>query len=454
MAWSREETIGRDEMRRIQLGKLQKKVGYIYERNAVYRKWLDNAGVKPGAIGSLDDMRRLPFTTKQHIRDQYPFGLFCASMEDIVEFHATSGTTGKPVVVPYTRNDIELWTEVMARACTGAGITKNDIVQNIYGYGLFTGGLGTHYGAIRVGATVLPMSGGNSQRQIMLMQDLGSTVVTATPSFLMHLHEVGEQMGVDFKKMKLRIGLFGAEPWSESMRLAIEEKFGLKACDMYGLTEMIGPGVSFECHEIRNGLHVNEDFFYPEVINPETCEPLPPGEKGELVLTTIGNEGMPLLRYRTRDITRLIHDRCACGRTLVRMERISGRTDDMLIIRGVNFFPSQVESIILKREGVSPHYMVVVDRQGSMDEVEVRIEVTEEFMAKAGADVLKGSEKEILKDVATARKKIDNLKRDIKDIVGISAKVTLVPPGTIPRSEGKAKRVEDRRPKGIRTGIA
>ncbi|MBM2828414.1 MAG: paaK-4, partial [Actinobacteria bacterium] len=410
MAWSREETIGRDEMRRIQLGKLQKKVGYVYERNAVYRKLLDDAGGRPGDIGSLDDLRRLPFTTKQHIRDQYPFGLFCASMEDIVEFHATSGTTGKPVVVPYTRNDIELWTEVMARACTGAGITKNDIVQNIYGYGLFTGGLGTHYGAIRVGATVLPMSGGNSQRQIMLMQDLGSTVVTATPSFLMHLHEVGEQMGVDFRKMKLRIGLFGAEPWSESMRLAIEEKFGLKACDMYGLTEMIGPGVSFECHEVRNGLHVNEDFFYPEVINPETCEPLPPGEKGELVLTTIGNEGMPLLRYRTRDITRLDYGACDCGRTLVRMERISGRTDDMLIIRGVNFFPSQIESIILKREGVSPHYMVVVDRQGSMDEVEVRIEVTEEFMAKAGADVLKGSEQEILKDVATARKKIDNLK--------------------------------------------
>jgi phenylacetate-CoA ligase len=298
------------------------------------------------------------------------------------------------------------------------------------------------------------MSGGNSQRQIMLMQDFGSTVVTATPSFLMHLHEVGEQMGVDFRKLKLRIGLFGAEPWSESMRQAIQEKFGLKACDMYGLTEMIGPGVSFECHEVRDGLHVNEDFFYPEVIHPETCEALPPGEEGELVLTTVVNEGMPLLRYRTRDITRLVYGTCACGRTLVKMERISGRTDDMLIIRGVNFFPSQIESIILKRQGVSPHYMVVVDRQGSMDEVEVRIEVTEDFMAKAGADVLKGSEQEILKDVATARQKIENLRRDIKDMVGITAKVTLVPPGTIPRSEGKARRVEDRRPKGIRTGLA
>ncbi len=452
MAWSREETIGRDEMRQIQLGRLQKTVAYVYGKSAVYRKRLDEAGVKPGDIKSLDDLRRLPLTAKQHIRDQYPFGLFSASMEEIVEFHATSGTTGKPVVVPYTRNDIEMWTEVMARTCTAAGITKHDIVQNIYGYGLFTGGLGTHYGAIRVGATVVPMSGGNSQRQIMLMQDFGSTVVASTPSYLIHLYEVGEQMGVDFKRLKLKTGLFGAEPWSESMRQAIQEKFGLKACDLYGLTEMIGPGVSFECHEVRDGLHVNEDFFYPEVIHPETCEPVPPGDEGELVLTTIGKEGMPLLRYRTRDITRLRHGECACGRTLVKMERISGRTDDMLIIRGVNFFPSQIESIILKRQGVSPHYMVVVDRQGSMDEVDVRIEVTEEFMAKAGGDVLKGSEKEILTDVQLARQKIENLKRDIKDMIGITANVTLVPPGTVPRSEGKAKRVEDKRPKGIRTG--
>ena len=453
MAWSKEETIGRDEMRQIQLGRLQKTVADVYGKNAVYRKWLDEAGVKAGDIQSLDDIRRLPFTTKQHIRDQYPFGLFSAPMEEIVEFHATSGTTGKPVVVPYTRSDIELWTEVMARTCVGVGITKNDILQNIYGYGLFTGGLGTHYGAIRVGATVVPMSGGNSQRQIMLMQDFGSTAVASTPSFLMHLHEVGTQMGVDFKKkIKLKTGIFGAEPWSDSMRQAIQEKFGLKACDIYGLTEMIGPGVSFECHEVRDGLHINEDYFYPEVIHPETCEPVPDDQEGELVLTTIGKEGMPLLRYRTRDITRLRRGTCACGRTLVKMDRITGRTDDMLIIRGVNFFPSQIESIILKRQGVSPHYMVVVDRQGTMDEVEVRIEVTEEFMAKAGADVLKGSEQEILKDVMLARQKIENLKRDIKDMIGISATVTLVAPGTVPRSEGKAKRVEDRRPKGIRTG--
>ena len=447
MAWSKEESIGRGDMRKIQLGRLQKTVGYIYGKNPVYKKKLEAAGVTPGDVKSLDDIRRLPFTAKGEIRDNYPFGLFTASMEDIVEFHATSGTTGKMVVVGYTRSDVELWTEVMARACTGAGITKSDIVQNIYGYGLFTGGLGTHYGAMRIGASVIPMSGGNTQRQITMMQDFGSTVVTSTPSFLMHIHEVGEQMGVDFRKLKLKTGLFGAEPWSESMRGAIQEKFGITACDMYGLSEIIGPGVSFECHQVRKGMHVNEDYFYPEIIHPETGEVLPYGEEGELVLTTIANEGQPLLRYRTRDISRLDAGPCACGRTLVRMQRITGRTDDMLIIRGVNFFPSQVESIILKRQGVSPHYMVVVDRKGSMDEVEVRVEVTDDFMAKAGANVLKGSEQEILKDVALARQKMENLKRDIKDIIGITVKVTLVAPGTIPRSEGKAKRVEDRRPK-------
>ncbi|OGP22701.1 MAG: phenylacetate--CoA ligase [Deltaproteobacteria bacterium GWA2_65_63] len=447
MAWSKEETINRDDMRRIQLGRLQKTVAYIYGKNPAYRKRLEKAGVKPEEIKSLDDIRRLPFTTKQHIRDHYPFKLFTASQEDIIEFHATSGTTGKPVVVGYTRNDIEVWTEVMARACTGAGITKNDIVQNIYGYGLFTGGLGTHYGAQRVGAAVLPMSGGNTQRQIMLMQDFGSTVLTSTPSFLMHIHGAGREMGVDFRKLKLRVGLLGAEPWSESMRQSIDESFGIKACDMYGLSEIIGPGVSFECHEVRKGLHINEDWFYPEIIDPDTGKVLRHGEEGELVLTTVGNEGQPLLRYRTRDITRLSQEPCICGRTLVMMERICGRTDDMLIIRGVNFFPSQIESIILQRKGVSPHYMVVVDRPGSMDEVEVRVEVTDDFMTKAGADLISGSEAEILKDVEMAKQKVQNLKRDIKDMIGITVKVSLVPPGTIPRSEGKAKRVDDRRPK-------
>ncbi|HLO10494.1 MAG TPA: phenylacetate--CoA ligase, partial [Desulfobacteria bacterium] len=423
MAWSREETIGHDEMRRIQLGKWQKFVSYVYGKNPVYKKKMDKAKVKPGDIRSLDDVRRLPFTAKAEIREYYPFGLFTAPQEDIVEFHATSGTTGKMVVVGYTRNDVELWTEVMARACTGAGITKNDIVQNIYGYGLFTGGLGMHYGAIRVGAAVIPISGGNTQKQIMLMQDFGSTVLTSTPSFLMRVREVGVEMGVDFKKLKLRIGLLGAEPWSESMRQSIDERFGIKACDMYGLSEMIGPGVSFECHEMRNGLHVNEDYFYPEIIHPDTGEVLPYGEEGELVITNFANEGQPLMRYRTRDISRLTVDPCACGRTLVKMQRVTGRTDDMLIIRGVNFFPSQIESIIMKRWGVSPHYLVVVDRPGAMDEVEVKIEVNDEFMKKAAADVLAGSERDILSDVTTAKQKKANLKRDIKDIIGITVQV-------------------------------
>jgi len=447
MAWNREETVSRSEMRDIQLARLQKTVGYVYGKNAVYRKKFDELGVKPGDINSLDDIRRLPFTTKQDIRDNYPFNLFTATREDIVEFHATSGTTGKPVVVGYTRNDLESWTEVMARSCTGAGFTRNDVVQNIFGYGLFTGGIGAHYGAIRVGASVIPMSGGNTQRQIMMMQDFGTTAITATPSFLMHIHEVGVDMGVDFKKLNLRTGLFGAEPWSESMRQTIQEGFGMMACDIYGLSEIIGPGVGFECHEARCGLHINEDFFYPEIIDPDTGEVLPHGEEGELVFTTIMNEGQPLLRYRTRDITRLNYEPCVCGRTLVKIERICGRTDDMLIIRGVNFFPSQIESIILKRQGVSPHYLVVVDRRASMDEVDVKIEVTEEFMVKAAADVLKGAEHDILSDVVAARQKADNLKRDIKDVIGITVKVTLVPPGTIPRSEGKAKRVFDKRPK-------
>ncbi len=447
MAWSKEETIIRSEMKEIQLERLQKTVGYVYENNRFYKQKLDEAGVMPNHIKSLEDIRILPFTTKQDIRDNYPFNLFTASQEQVVEYHATSGTTGKPVVVGYTRKDLESWAEVMARACTGAGITKTDVVQNIYGYGLFTGGIGVHYGAIRVGAAVIPISGGNTQKQIMLMQDFGSTALTSTPSFLMHIHEVGVEMGVDFKKLNLKTAMCGAEPWSESMRQAIQDKFGIKATDIYGLSEMIGPGVSFECHEAQNGLHINEDFFYPEIINPETGEVLPEGEVGELIFTTIINEGQPLLRYRTRDLTRLTRQPCACGRTLVKMERVSGRSDDMLIIRGVNVFPSQIESIILKRQGVSPHYMIVVDRQGSMDELEVKVEVTDDFMAKAAADVLKGCEHDILDDVVAVRSKVANLKHDIKEMVGISVNVTLVPPGTIPRSEGKAKRIQDRRPK-------
>jgi phenylacetate-CoA ligase len=408
---------------------------------------LDEAGVKPSDIKSLDDIRRLPFTVKDDLRDNYPFKLFTAPCEDIVEYHATSGTTGKPIIVGYTRNDIETWTEVMARCLSGSGISKTDTLQNIYGYGLFTGGLGAHYGGMRIGAGVIPISGGNTQKQIMLMQDLGTTALTVTPSFLMHIHEVGAEMGIDFKKLHLRTAVLGAEFWTESMREMIQENFGIKACDIYGLTEITGPGVACECHEARNGLHINEDYFYPEIIDPGTGEVLPTGDEGELVFTTIGKEGQPLLRYRTRDITSLSLEPCICGRTLIKMKKLTGRTDDLLIIRGVNFFPSQIESIILKRQGISPHYLVVVDRQGTLDEVEIRIEVTEEFMAKAAADVLKGVEHDIVSDVLAAREKRKNLVHDIKDIIGITVKVTLVPPGTIPRSEGKAKRILDNRPK-------
>jgi len=445
MLWSQEESLSRDEMQAIQLAALQKTVNYVYARNTHYRQKLDEMGVKPADIKSLADIKLLPFTTKQDLRDNYPFRLFTADPEEIVEYHATSGTTGKPVVVGYTRQDLETWKEVMARVFAGAGVTSKDVVQNIYGYGLFTGGLGAHYGAIHVGAAVIPISGGNTQKQLMLLEDFGSTVVTCTPSFLMHIHEVGEAQGIDFKKLNLRVGILGAEPWSESMRTQIQEKLHMQACDIYGLSEIIGPGVGFECIEGQDGLHLNEDYFYPEIIDPVTCDVLPEGAEGELVFTTLVNQGQPLLRYRTRDITRLHYGTCVCGRTLVKMDRISGRSDDMLIIRGVNVFPSQIESVILKREGVSPHYMVIVERKGAMDSLRVKIEVTEEFMVKASADILKGAEFDILEDVATVRSKKHNLQQDIKEMIGISVEVHLVPPNSIPRSEGKAKRIEDRR---------
>ena len=447
MAWSQKETISRSEMQALQLAALQKTVSYVYEGNTHYRKKLDDLGVKPSDIKSLDDIKLLPFTTKQDLRDNYPFKLFTATPEEIVEYHATSGTTGKPIAVGYTRADLEVWSESMARTCAGAGIDSNDVVQNIFGYGLFTGGLGAHYGALRVGAGVIPISGGNTQKQIMLMQDFGTTALTSTPSFLVHIHEVGEQMGVDFKKLNLKKAICGSEPWSESMRQSIQEKFGIKVCDIYGLSEITGPGVSFECWEEQNGLHINEDFFYPEIIDPDTGEVLPAGDEGELVFTTINKYGQPLLRYRTRDISTLNYETCSCGRTLVKMARVTGRSDDMLIIRGVNVFPSQIESVILKRAGVSPHYMIVVERKGAMDSLRVKVEVTEEFMVKAAADILSGDGFDILEDVATVRGKRHNLQQDIKDVIGISVDVQLVPPNSIPRSEGKAKRIEDRRPK-------
>lgn len=447
MIWNKVETCSRSEMQSIQLGRLQKTVSDVYDKNPVYKKKLDEAGVKPSDIRSLDDIRRLPFTIKDDLRDNYPFDLFTAAREDIIEYHATSGTTGKPIVVGYTRNDIETWSEVMARCLTASGITQKDVLQNIYGYGLFTGGIGAHYGGIKIGAGVIPISGGNTQKQIMLMQDFGTTALTVTPSFLMYIHEVGVDMGVDFKKLNLRTAVLGAEFWTESMREKIQECFGLKACDIYGLTEITGPGVSCECHEAQNGLHINEDYFYPEIINPDTGEALPVGDEGELVFTTIGKEGQPLLRYRTRDITSLSLEPCVCGRTLIKMKKLTGRTDDLLIIRGVNFFPSQIESIILKHHGVTPNYLVVVDRKGTLDEVEVKIEVEAQYAYKPTVETFEVNPHLFVTDDIETRDIKRALQRDIKDVVGITVEVTLVPPGSIPRSEGKAKRYIDNRPK-------
>ena len=447
MIWNNVETCSRSEMQSIQLDRLQKTVSYVYEHNQVYKQKLLEAGVKPADIKSLDDIRRLPFTVKDDLRDNYPFKLFSASRDDIIEYHATSGTTGKPIVVGYTRNDIETWSEAMARCLSASGITNADVLQNIYGYGLFTGGIGAHYGGLKIGAGVIPISGGNTQKQIMLMQDFGTTALTVTPSFLMHIHEVGVEMGVDFKKLNLRTAVLGAEFWTESMRDMIQECFGIKACDIYGLTEITGPGVACECHEARNGLHINEDFFYPEIINPENGEALPIGDEGELVFTTLGKEGQPLLRYRTRDITSLSLAPCICGRTLIKMKKLTGRTDDLLIIRGVNFFPSQIESIILKHRGVTPNYLVVVNRNGTLDEVEVKIEVEAQYAYKPTVEVFEVSAHLFVTDDIETRDIKKGLERDIKNVVGITVTVTLVPPGSIPRSEGKAKRYIDNRPK-------
>jgi phenylacetate-CoA ligase len=430
MVWNKEETGSRSEMQALQLGRLQKTVSYVYEKDPHNRKKLDEAGVTPQEIRSLDDIRRLPFTTKQDIRDNYPLKLFTATQEEIVEYHATSGTTGKPVVVGYTRQDLETWKEVMARALTGAGITSKDVVQNIYGYGLFTGGLGAHYGAIRVGAAVIPISGGNTQKQLMLMEDFGSTALTSTPSFLMHLHEVGEEQGVDFHKLKLRVGVLGAEPWSEAMRQQIQDKFGIKACDIYGLSEIIGPGVAFECVEKQHGLHINEDYFYPEIIDPQTCEVLPEGEVGELVFTTIANQGQPLLRFRTRDITRLSYGTCVCGRTTVMMERVTGRSDDMLIIRGVNVFPTQIEEQVLKVKQLSAAYELHVYRNGNLDSMDVLVELKPEHEHMSDAE-----------RSAVSRE----LAHHIKSNVGISTRINICPCFAIKRSEGKAARVVDKR---------
>jgi len=431
MIWDEEfETLPREALEALQLKRLMATAERVYATVPFYKKKFDECGFKPSDIKSLKDLQRLPFTTKLDLRDNYPFGLFAVPMEQVVRIHASSGTTGKQVVVGYTRRDINTWAELMARSLAASGAQKNDIIHNAYGYGLFTGGLGVHYGAEKLGASVIPISGGNSKRQIIIMQDFGSTVLTCTPSYALFLAETAEEMGVDIKKLKLRVGVFGAEPWSEKMRDEIERKLNIQAIDIYGLSEVIGPGVSIECIEAKKGLHIFEDHFIPEIIDPQTGKVLPYGEKGELVFTTITKEAFPLLRYRTRDISVLYPQPCKCGRTHLRMERVSGRSDDMLIIRGVNVFPSQIESVLMTIKGVEPHYLLIVDRQANLDTLEVHVEVNESVFSDE------------VKDLQTLGRSIE---KEIKDLLGVNAGVKLVEPKTIQRSEGKAQRVIDKR---------
>ena len=429
--WEEEiETLPRVGLESIQLRRLQHLVARVYKTVAPYRQKMEAAGVRPEDIKTLADLRKLPFTVKNDLRDNYPFGLFTVPMEEIVRVHASSGTTGKSTVVGYTQKDIETWANVMARALTCAGAHRGDMVHNAYGYGLFTGGLGAHYGAERLGATVIPVSGGNTKRQITIMKDFGSTVLLSTPSYALNLAEAMDALGVDPASLSLRVGIFGAEPWSENMREEVERKLNLKAVDIYGLSEVMGPGVAMECLQTERGMHVFEDHFLPEIIDPDTGEVLPEGEKGELVFTTLTKEAFPIIRYRTKDISRLIYEPCACGRTLVRMEKVTGRTDDMLIIRGVNVFPSQVEHVLMSVEGVEPHYQIVVEREGNLDTMTIQVEVSENIFSDE------------IRVLETLTRKIQV---EIKDLLGVTCKVKLVEPKTIQRSEGKAQRVIDKR---------
>jgi len=430
MIWNEKiECASRDSLIQLQSERLRKTVDRVYHNVPYYRKKMQELGLVPGDIKSVEDLTKLPFTLKTDLRDNYPFGTFAVPMSEIVRIHASSGTTGRPTVVGYTRNDISMWAENVARSLCMAGVTQHDLVQVAYGYGLFTGGLGIHYGTENLGASVIPISGGNTQKQIQLLQDFGSTVICCTPSYVLHIAEVLEEMKIDPSSLKLRVGVFGAEPWSENMRKEIEKKLQIKAIDIYGLSEIMGPGVSCEC-EYQAGMHINEDHFIPEIINPETLQPVAPGEIGELVFSTITKEGIPLLRYRTRDLTRLIYDKCECGRTLVRMEKCKGRSDDMLIIRGVNVFPSQVESILLNMSETEPHYLLIVEREGNLDTLKVQVEVQEQFFSDE------------IKELQNLTRKI---KYKLESTLGISVTVQLVEPKTLERSAGKAKRVIDNR---------
>lgn len=432
MIWAKEETLSRDEMSAIQLQRLQETVKKVYNNVEPYRKKMEEVGIKPEDIQTLDDLKRLPFTTKQDLRDHYPFGLFATKKSDLVRIHASSGTTGKPTVVGYTRNDLAIWSECVARIAALGGATENDVAQICFGYGMFTGALGLHYGLEKIGAAVCPTSTGNTKKQLMYMQDFETTLLVATPSYALHIAEVALSMGIDPKKdLKVKIGLFGGEGMTEAMRAEMHKLWGddMLVTQNYGMSELMGPGVSGECEHLC-GMHIQEDHFIPEIIDPATGNVLPAGEKGELVISCITKEGLPLLRYRTKDITKLMYEKCACGRTTVRMENLSGRSDDMLIIRGVNVFPTQIEEVMLQIDGIGPHYEIIVDRKNHLDTLEIKVELaSEELLDSYGA--------------------LENIERNIhtrlKGMLGLDAVVKLVAPKSLQRFEGKAKRVTDLR---------
>lgn len=430
MYWNEsKETMSRDELSHLQLVRLKKTVERAYHNVEPYRKQMQEKGLMPSDIQTLDDLKLLPFMTKNDLRDSYPYGRFGVPMSEIVRIHASSGTTGKQTVVGYTRNDLQVWAELVARCMVACGLTKNDVVQVSYGYGLFTGGLGAHYGAEHLGASVIPTSGGNSKRQVTLMRDFGSTALCCTPSYALHLSEVMEELGIKKEELKLRTGMFGAEPWTEEMRTELENRLGIDAHNIYGLSEVMGPGVSIDCEE-KNGMHIWEDHFIPEIINPDTGEVLPEGQMGELVFTCITKEGLPMLRYRTRDLCTLSYKPCSCGRTHVKMGRILGRSDDMLIIRGVNVFPSQVEAVLLSLGESLPYYHLIVDRVGNLDTLEVQVEVTPSLFSDKVRSI----------EGLGAR-----IRKELEQTLGIACKVTLVESKTLARSEGKAVRVTDLR---------
>ena len=423
------ETMPRRDLAALQRRRLKRSLAHAYERVPHYRRKFDEACVTPDSLGSLSDIADFPFTQKSDLRDNYPFGLFAVPREEVLRLHASSGTTGKPTVVGYTRADLDLWSDLMARTLACAGARPGDIVHNAYGYGLFTGGLGAHYGAERLGCTVVPMSGGGTERQVMLMRDFGAAILCATPSYALNIAEVAAGMGVDIAGLPLRCGVFGAEPWSEPMRRNLEARLGIKAIDIYGLSEILGPGVAAECHLAQNGLHGWEDHFLFEVVDPETLKPLPVGEAGELVITTLTKEALPMVRYRTRDITRLSDEPCACGRTHVRIMRVTGRDDDMLIIRGVNVYPSQVEAALVGFPGLAPHYQIVLTREGPLDAMTVEVERTPDAPG----------------DAAACARLAGDVQHHLKSMIGVTCAVVVKAPGQVPRSQGKAARVKDER---------